>query len=224
MEILLDTANVEKVKKYNDIYNIVGVTTNPTIISREKADFFSTLQQIRDAIGKEKQLHVQVTALCCEEIQKEAECICSAFGGNTYIKVPTNQEGIKAIKQLKQKGFNVTATAIYTVQQAMLAASVNADYVAPYFNRMCNCNYNAVATISDIAKLFSLYDKKTKIIAASFKNSNQIMQALLAGAEAITASPDLYTTMVENSLIDAAISDFKKDWTDLYGDKRIYDL
>ena len=156
---------------------------------------------------------------------KEAEAIVNRLGKkNVYIKVPTNEEGIKTMKILKGRGYNVTATAIYTVQQAVMAASVGADYAAPYFNRMCNNNFDAPSAIAEMAEIYSMYGKDTKLLAASFKNTNQIMQALLAGAEAITASPELYTQMVESPLIDDAISRFAKDWNGLYGNKKIYEL
>lgn len=224
MQILLDTANVETIRRYNDIYNISGVTSNPTIISREKADFFKTLCCIREIIGEEKQLHVQVTASTFEEMLKEAECIVKKLGMNTYIKVPANEVGIKTIKILKQNGYNVTATAIYSLQQAMLAASVGADYVAPYFNRMCNCNYDMPSVISDMVKLYEVNSLKTKLLVASFKNTNQILQALLAGAQAVTASPELYSTMLESPNVESAIDIFTNDWVKTYANKRIYEL
>ena len=89
---------------------------------------------------------------------------------------------------------------------------------------MCNNNFNAPEAIAEMAEIYSMYGKKTKLLAASFKNTNQIMQALLAGAEAVTASPELYTQMVESPLIDDAISRFNADWTKLYGNKKIYEL
>lgn len=224
MEILLDTANIEDIRRYNEMYDIVGVTTNPTIIAREKAEFFPTLEAIREIIGSEKQLHVQVTASTFEEMLKEAKAITDRLGKDTYIKVPTNEVGIRTMKELKKQGYKVTATAIYTVQQAAMAASVGADYAAPYFNRMSNNNYDAQAAISEMAELYIRYNKPTKLLAASFKNTNQIMQALLAGAEAVTAAPELYTMMVESPLIDAAVEGFSKDWVSLYGDKKIYEL
>lgn len=223
MEFLLDTANVEKIKKYNEIYNVTGVTTNPTIISREKSEFFSILCKIREIMG-DKQLHVQVTGNTCEEMLKEAETIVCRVDKNVYIKVPTNEEGIKTMKILKETGYNVTATAIYTVQQAIMAASVGADYAAPYFNRMCNNNYNAPEAIAEMAKIYNIYNKSTKLLAASFKNTNQIMQALLSGAMAVTVSPELYTMMLESPLIDSAITKFTEDWAGLYGEKKIYEL
>ncbi|MBS6763482.1 MAG: fructose-6-phosphate aldolase [Clostridium sp.] len=223
MEIILDTANLEDIRRYNDIYDITGITSNPTILAKEKAEFFPLLLEIRSIIG-EKQLHVQVTGSTCEEMLKEAEALTDRLGKDTYIKVPTNEEGIKTMKVLKSRGNRVTATAIYMPQQAMLAASVGADYVAPYFNRMNNMNVDSKKAIGDMAWLFEHNQIQTKIVAASFKNTQQVMDALMAGAQAVTVSPELYTQMVENPMIDSAIAGFAADWKATYGDKRIYEL
>ncbi len=223
MEIILDTANLEDIRRYNDIYDITGITSNPTILAKEKAEFFPLLLEIRSIIG-EKQLHVQVTGSTCEEMLKEAEALTGRLGKDTYIKVPANEEGIKTMKVLKSRGNRVTATAIYMPQQAMLAASVGADYVAPYFNRMNNMNVDSKKAIGDMAWLFEHNQIQTKIVAASFKNTQQVMDALMAGAQAVTASPELYTQMVENPMIDSAIAGFAADWEATYGDKRIYEL
>ena len=223
MEIILDTANLEDIRRYNDIYDITGITSNPTILAKEKAEFFPLLLEIRSIIG-EKQLHVQVTGSTCEEMLKEAEALTGRLGKDTYIKVPANEEGIKTMKVLKSRGNRVTATAIYMPQQAMLAASVGADYVAPYFNRMNNMNVDSPKAIGDMAWLFEHNQIQTKIVAASFKNTQQVMDALMAGAQAVTVSPELYTQMVENPMIDSAIAGFAADWEATYGDKRIYEL
>lgn len=223
MKILLDTANVEEIKKYNEYYDILGVTSNPTILSKEKGDFFSILEEIRKII-QDKELHVQVVESSCEGMIREAEKITSILGKNTYIKVPTNEEGIKTIKILKKNNYKVTATAIYMPQQAMLAATVGADYVAPYFNRMNNNNVNAKEAIREIAALYQMFQCSTKILAASFKNTQQIMDAFLVGAHTVTATPELYTQMVENPMIDGAICGFRKDWVDTYGERAIYEL
>ena len=223
MEILLDTANLEQIRKYTELYDITGVTSNPTIISREKAEFWPLLLEVRKIIG-DRQLHVQVTADTWEEMIKEGECIREKLGKDTYIKVPTTEQGICAMKHLKAEGANVTATAVYTTQQAMMASSAGADYVAPYFNRMNNLNVDSKKVIGDMANLFKIHDKKTKILAASFKNTEQVMDALMVGAQAVTVSVDLLTTMVENAIIDFAVEVFKKDWIKTYGDKKIYEL
>ena len=223
MDILLDTANLEQIKKYMELYDIKGVTTNPTIIAREKADFWPLLESIKEVIG-DKELHVQVTADDWEDMIKEAECIRERLGKDTYIKVPVNEQGVCAMKHLKEMGANVTATAVYSAQQAMLAASVGADYVAPYFNRMNNLNMDSKKVVSDIAELYYMHGVDTKILAASFKNTEQVMDSLMVGAHAVTVSVDLLTTMADNAIIRFAVDGFKQDWVNLYGDKKIYEM
>ena len=224
MELLLDTANLEAIKKYCDYYNIIGVTTNPTILSREEGPFFATYEAIRKVIGAEKQLHVQVTARNCEDMLKEAETITSRLGKDVYIKVPVIEEGVKAMKLLKENGYNVTATAVVSVQQAFLAGSVGADYVAPYVNRMANLNIDPYETVARIRNLFDYQNITTKILGASFKNTQQVMMTYESGAEAVTVAPDLLTTMCSNAVTDLWVDNFEKDWHRLYGDRRIYEL
>ena len=224
MELLLDTANLEAIKKYHDYYAVIGVTTNPTILSREKGPFFETYEAIRKIIGDQKQLHVQITARTCEEMLKEAEAVAARLGKDVYIKVPVVEEGVKAMKLLKESGFNVTATAVVSVQQAFLAGSVGADYVAPYVNRMANLNIDPYEAIARIRNLFDYQNITTKILGASFKNTQQVMAAYENGAEAVTVAPDLLTTMCTNAVTDLWVTNFEKDWAGLYGERRIYEL
>lgn len=224
MELLLDTANLEAIKKYCDYYQIIGITTNPTILCREKGPFFETYEKIRTIIGEEKQLHVQVTGHNCEEMLKEAEVITARLGKDVYIKVPVVEEGVKAMKLLKEHGFNVTATAVVSVQQAFLAGSVDADYVAPYVNRMANLNIDPYETVARIRSVFDNQNINTKILGASFKNTEQVMRAYECGAEAVTVAPELLTTMCSNAVTDLWVTNFEKDWAGLYGNRRIYEL
>ena len=223
MEFLLDTANIAAIKKCNDIYNVVGVTTNPIILSREGGEFFSTLYKIREII-KDKQLHVQVTASTSEEMLREAEAIAKNLGKDVFIKVPVNETGIKTIKNLKESGYRVTATVIYTLQQAIFASSVGADYVAPYFNHICDHIGDAASVIGEMAKIFKIHDRSTKILAASFRNTNQIVQSIASGAEAVTVSPDMLSSMLKIASVDATILRFSQTWADMYGEKKIYEL
>jgi len=224
MELLLDTANLRAIEKYCDYYNIIGVTTNPTILSREKGPFFETYARIRKIIGENRQLHVQVTGRSCEEMLKEAETITARLGKDVYIKVPVIEEGVKAMKLLKEEGFRVTATAVVSVQQAFLAGSVGADYVAPYVNRMENLNVDPYDAIARIREIFDNQNIGTKILGASFKNTQQVMRTYEMGAEAVTVAPELLTAMCTNAVTDLWVDNFEKDWTGLYGDRRIYEL
>lgn len=224
MEILLDTAKLEDIKKYNDYYNIVGVTTNPSILCKEKNPFYELYEQILDVIGEEKQLHIQVTGRTCEEMIKEAETICKHFGKGIYVKVPVIEEGVKAMKLLHNDGYKLTATAVLTPQQAFLAGSVGADYVAPYVNRMANLNINPYDTVSRIRKTFDNQGITTKILGASFKNTQQIMKTYEAGAEAATVAAEFLTQMCSNGVVDGWVDKFEEDWIGLYGNKRIYEF
>ena len=224
MELLLDTANLEAIRKYCDYYNIIGVTTNPSILSREKGPFFETCARIREIIGQEKQLHVQVTGRSCEEMLKEAEVITQRLGKDVYIKVPVIEEGVKAMKLMKARGLRVTATAVVSVQQAFLAGSVGADYVAPYVNRMENLSIDPYEAVARIREIFDNQGITTKILGASFKNTQQVMRVYEMGAEAVTVGPELLTTMCSNAVTDLWVENFEKDWVNLYGDRRIYEL
>ena len=224
MELLLDTANLDAIKKYNDYYAITGVTTNPTILAREKGPFFETYDAIRAIIGPKKQLHVQVTSKNCDEMLKEAEAITARLGKDVFIKVPVIEEGVKAMKLLKESGYFVTATAVVSVQQAFLAGSVGADYVAPYVNRMATLNIDPFETVSRIRNIFDNQNISTKILGASYKNTQQVMLTYEAGAEAATVAPDLLTAMCSNVVTDSWVDRFEKDWEDLYGKCKIFEL
>lgn len=225
MEILIDTANVEAVKKYSDIYDLTGVTCNPSILAKEEPNFYGILDKIRAIIGPNKELHIQLTAPDFDGMLREADSIAEHFGkAHTYLKVPTNEEGIKTIKRLKRDGFLVTATAIYTSQQGMLALSVGADYLAPYYNRMSNAGYDAHQQIADLVYLIDRWHLPSKILAASFHNAWQVLDALLAGAHAVTTAPEYLSAMVNTPDVSDALDKFNKDWEKNYGSKRIYEL
>ena len=148
----------------------------------------------------------------------------SNLGKDVFIKVPVNETGIKTIKTLKEHGYRVTATVIYTLQQAIFASSVGADYVAPYFNHICDHIGDASAIIREMAQTFKMHNKSTKILAASFRNTSQIITSILSGAEAVTLSPEMFSSMMNNPSVDATISKFSNAWFDMYGEKKIYEL
>lgn len=222
MRILLDTANIELIEKYYELYDIDGVTSNPTILSRESGAFRERMLAIRQIIGN-KELHVQIVATDYEDMLREADFIVKKFGAETYVKVPVNETGIMLIKNLKLQGYNVTATAIYTLEQAVMAASVGADYIAPYYNRMANLGMDSRGNIERIVAIYQKNNVKTQILAASFKTTEQITEALLAGAHGITAAPELYTAMVTSPHISEAIDAFRRDWKKTYGDIKLYE-
>ncbi|WP_296970452.1 fructose-6-phosphate aldolase [Tepidanaerobacter sp. EBM-38] len=216
MLIFLDTADINSIKKGIEYYPIAGVTTNPTIIARENKDYVELLKDIGGVIGKDKMLHIQVLGTTAENIVKEANFIKDSIGGNIYIKIPVIKEGIKAIKILKKKGFNITATAIFTPQQALVAALAGADFVAPYVNRLDNISGDGVNVIREIKKLFDIYKLNTKILAASFKNVEQVHKSSLEGAHAVTLSLEVLENLLYHPLTDSSIKTFIEDWETTY--------
>ncbi|AJD31132.1 fructose-6-phosphate aldolase [Clostridium sporogenes] len=217
MLILLDTANIDSIKHINDIYPLDGVTTNPTIISKEKKDFIGILKEIRNTIGKEKMLHVQVVGSKAEDMIEEAIYLNEKIGGNLYIKIPVTEQGIKAMKELSKKGYKITATAIFTAQQALMAAKAGAEFVAPYVNRIDNLMADGIKVVSDIVKIFEIYNINSKVLAASFKNTEQIHNACLKGARSVTVNADLIKQLIYHPSTDLSVDNFIKDWEMQYG-------
>lgn len=225
MELLLDTANLKSIRDAVSTYPISGLTTNPSIVSKEgRSDFFGLIREIRDILGKERTLHVQVTRTDCEGILKEAEAIRKHVDEDVYIKTPVSREGLKAIGIMARDGFNVTATAIYTTIQGELAAMAGAKYLALYYNRMLNLDIDADAVFRSTASAIASSGLDCKIVGASFKNIMQITNVFSDGAEAVTVPPELLDAALSNPSIDLAVKNFGKDWEKVYGSKGIADL
>lgn len=219
MELMLDTANLKEIEYYNNIFPIIGVTSNPSILKKEGyIDVFEHLKTIREIIGRDKSLHVQLITDKSEEMIQEAYKIAENLGEDTYIKIPLNIEGLKTIKVLKKEDFKITATAIYTAAQGDFSIMAGADYIAPYFNRMENNNIHAAEVIHHFASLINTYNKNTKILAASFKNIGQVVKAYANGAHCATVDPEILSSALELPAIDNAILNFQKDWEGIHGE------
>ena len=225
MELLLDTANIAKIRKALEYYPISGLTTNPSIMKVEgNIDFYAHLKEIRSLLGNERTLHVQVISEDAEGILREADVLRSKLGKNIYIKTPVSKEGLKAIGIMAREGFNVTATAIYTTMQGQLAMLAGAKYLAMYYNRMLNLDIDADKVFSEVADAIMVGGYDCKIVGASFKSVMQLTNAIADGAQALTVPPELLDTVFANPSIDKAVSDFRKDWATVYGDKTLADL
>ena len=224
MQYIIDTAALDAIKRCAEYYPIDGVTTNPTIISREHTDFLHLIKEIRAIIGPDKMLHIQTTADDCDSIIAEGRLLHNMVGGDFYLKIPISPDGLKATMELKRMGIKVTMTAIFTQQQALIAAKAGADYVAPYVNRLDNIVSDGVHVVEEIVDLFKMHDIKTKVLAASFKTVEQVHKVALVGSHAVTINPELYEQLVYHPLTLYAIDDFKRDWESVYGDKKIPEL
>ena len=217
MMYIIDSANLEKIRECVEFYPVAGVTTNPTIISREKTDFITLIKSIREIIGPDRMFHIQTTALDAAQIVKEAVALKEIVGGDFYIKIPVGPEGLKATMALKKMGIKVTETAIFTQQQAMLAAIAGADFVAPYVNRLDNIVSDGVHVVGEIVEMFKQHNINSKVLAASFKTVEQVHKIAMVGGHAVTINTDLFQTLTYHPLTQYAIDDFIVDWESCYG-------
>ena len=222
MKILIDSANVEKIKEISKYREITGITTNPTILSKVEGDIENILKELKEFTYNKYEIHVQTTESEVEGILSEARVLRKFFGETFHIKIPVTKAGLESIKLCSREGIKVTATAVLSPMQALAAAMNGASYVAPYVNRMENVGQDATETISVISDL--LIDYPTEILAASFKNIKQIQEVLLQGAEAATISPELIEKSVWHPYTDKSVLDFEIDWKNKFGDKKIIDM
>lgn len=224
MIYLLDTADLESIRRCNEFYPIDGVTTNPSIIAKENTEFWPLVEEIRNIIGEDKMLHIQTRAEKAEDIIKEAMLLIGRLGGEIYIKIPICEEGLKATMLLNKMGIKVTITAIFTPAQALLAAKAGASFVAPYVNRLDNILGDGADVVAQIVEEFKKHNLETKVLAASFKNSEQVHKCAMAGCHCATVTESTLKNLVSYPMTESAITGFDNDWKSVYGEKTILDM
>lgn len=212
MKLLIDNADITSIQKIAEFYPIDGVTTNPTILAKAARPPYEVLEEIRRFIGEGAQLHVQAVSRSAEGMAAEGRCIVRRLGRGTFVKIPSVPEGFKAMKMLSAEGIHVTATAVYTPMQAFLAAKSGAEYAAPYVNRIDNMGYNGVQVAKDIHDIFRNNGLHAEVLAASFKNSQQLLELCKYGVGASTAGPDILEGLVKNPAITSAVEAFIHDF------------
>jgi len=219
MLVLIDHADIEEIKALYEEYPYDGVTTNPSILKKVGKNPMLVLKEIRRVIPKQADLHVQLVSLNKEAMLKEAQHIWDELGQATYVKVPVTAEGFKAIAAMHAKGVtNITATAIYTAMQAFMAAKAGARYTAPYVNRIDNLGANGVETAKAIHSMFRLHNLQADVLAASFKNSQQVLELCKAGIGSVTAAPDVLHSLMQHDSTTNAVGVFTTDFYSLLGE------
>lgn len=225
MKYLIDSANLDEIRALSEYLPIVGVTSNPSIVKKEgSVPFFAHMREIRSIIGNLRPLHIQVTATDYDGMMRDAEAVFRHVDEKVFIKVPVDFEGVKVIKALRRQGANVTATAVYGMDQAFMALEAGADCIAPYYNRMEALGVDAASVIGNISGIIAHYGYETEILAASFKQPAQIDRAILAGAHSVTVAPDVLRGIFAKQVVADAVQAFSDDWTGLYGGKTLAEL
>ncbi len=225
MELYIDDANISEIRRLIDLYPIDGVTTNPSILAKTGENPVKVLKEIRSILGPEKYIFAQTIPMTAEGMIRDAHAIVSLLGERTVVKLPSIPEGFKAIRTLSTEGLLTCGTVVYTPMQAYLAAKSGAAYVAPYINRIDNMGFDGVHVVQQIQDILTLHGFSTKILAASFKNSQQVLSLCAYGIGAATCAPSVIDTFVKNAAIDSAAADFLRDFEKISpGGKSMADL
>ena len=217
MKFFIDTANVEDIRKANDMGVICGVTTNPSLIAKEGRDFNEVIKEITTIVDGPISGEVKATTTDAEGMIQEGREI-AAIHPNMIVKIPMTVEGLKAVKVLAAEGIKTNVTLIFTANQALLAARAGATYVSPFLGRLDDINQIGTALIEDIADIFANYDLNTEIIAASVRNPVHVTECALAGADIATVPYGVIEQMTKHPLTDIGIEKFKKDYLAAFGE------
>jgi len=216
IELYLDTVDAEQVNRLSACMPIKGVTTNPTILANASAGVVQALTELTEILGSGARFHVQVISQTVAEMVDEAISL-DKLPFDIVVKIPATEVGLAAIKKVKKRGILVLATAIYSSQQGFLAALCGADYLAPYINRIDTMGGNGVGVVADLQQLLLANDLKCKVLPASFKNTQQVMDVMKLGVGAITLPCEVAIQMISHPAVEPAVAKFSQDWRDTFG-------
>jgi fructose-6-phosphate aldolase 1 len=210
-ELYLDTAKLSDIKKFASIFPLHGITTNPSILASEGLGLNALLAELSTIFSPDSLIHVQVISNSVDEIISEALAL-RQLPYNIVVKIPADAAGLAAIKQLKQQKVPTLATAIYTVQQGIMASLCGADYLAPYLNRIDNLGYDGLGVVADLQDFINHHQLPTKLLVASFKNVQQVLQVMKLGVASVTVPIEIANQLINTPATDAAVCQFKHDW------------
>lgn len=211
MRFFIDTANCEQIKDAFDLGIVSGVTTNPTIISKEGKDFETTIKDITAILGDEGTIFAEVTALDAEGMIKEGREIAKLHK-SVVVKIPMIKEGIKAVNALSKEGISTCVTLIFSAPQALVAALAGADYVAPFMGRVDDIGWDGLQLVDEISDMFFAQDIDTQIVAASTRHAGHVVEATKMGADIVTMPYPVMMKLLNNPSTDACLTQFLKDW------------
>lgn len=217
MRFFIDTANVEDIKRANDMGVICGVTTNPSLIAKEGRDFNEVIKEIASIVDGPISGEVKATTTDAEGMIKEGREIAKIHP-NMIVKIPMTAEGLKATKVLNSEGIKTNVTLIFSAPQALLAARAGATYVSPFLGRLDDISMPGIDLIESISSIFNVHDIKTEIIAASVRNPIHVIDCALAGADIATVPYGVIEQMTKHPLTDQGIEKFQADYKAVFGE------
>ena len=217
MKFFVDTANVEDIKKANDMGVICGVTTNPSLIAKEGRNIAEVIKEITDIVDGPISGEVKATTVDAEGMIKEGREI-AAIHPNMVVKIPMTVEGLKAVKVLHAEGIKTNVTLVFTSAQALLAARAGASYVSPFLGRLDDISMPGIDLIYDITEIFQMHNIETEIIAASVRNPIHVIDCAKAGADIATVPYKVLEQMTKHPLTDQGIAKFQADYKAVFGE------
>lgn len=209
MKIFLDTANLDSIKKYNDMGLVDGVTTNPTLLSKEKGNPAEIMHEIVRIVKGPVSLEVVGTTY--DAMMEEAHRL-KKYGRNVVVKIPMIPEGMKAVKKLKEEGIETNVTLVFSANQAVLAAKAGAAYVSPFIGRLDDAGQDGMTLIREICTIFDNYKFDTNVLVASVRHPMHVVEAGKIGAHVVTLPPDILGKMLGHPLTDKGLAAFLADW------------
>lgn len=209
MELFIDTANLEDIREIARWGILSGATTNPTLLSRETGDYDAIICEICDLVGGP--VSAEVLSEVAEGMVEEAERL-ARLNDNVVVKLPMLPEGLRAARELAQRGIKTNLTLCFSANQALLAARAGATYVSPFVGRLDDIGHDSEKVLAEIVEVFAVNDFATKVIAASIRHPLHVTQAALLGCDIATIPPNVFRKMVKHPLTDNGIESFKNDW------------
>lgn len=209
MKIFLDTASIESIKKFADMGVVDGITTNPTLISKEKGHPEDIMREIVRIV--KGPVNLEVVATKTEEMIEEGLRL-KKFGDNVVVKVPMTMDGLKAVRKLSEDKIKSNVTLVFSSNQALLAAKAGASYVSPFIGRLDDAGQEGMAVIREIVQIFKNYDYQSEVLVASVRHPIHVIEAGRIGAHIVTLPPDILGKMLTHPLTDKGLSLFLSDW------------
>ena len=217
MKFFIDTANVDEIRRANDMGVISGVTTNPSLIAKEHKDYAKTLAEIASIVDGPISGEVKATTTDAETMVKEGEAIYALDPKHMVVKIPMTAEGLKAIKALSAKGIPTNCTLVFSAGQALLAAKAGATYVSPFVGRLDDICSDGVGLVAQIVDLYQTYDYTTQVLAASIRNTLHILQCAEVGADVVTCPLSAIKGLLTHPLTDIGLEKFLADYRKVNG-------
>lgn len=209
MKLYLDTANISSIRKFNQMGILDGVTTNPSLISKEAGEFEEIVEEICKEV--EGPVSVEVVATDYETMVQEAKQF-SKFAPNVVVKIPIIPEGLRAVKTVSRLGIPVNVTLVFSANQGLLAAKAGASYVSPFIGRLDDIGHRGMDVVEDLVKIFGNYKMKVEVLVGSIRHPLHVIEAARAGASIATMPPDVMEKMIQHPLTDIGLKRFLDDW------------